>query len=303
MPPVRDYFDYFLLSNVRHYAKSQIVIAQEQLFLQSCFEAVANLEADLAIAHHLVGDENLEKPRYCWASSHRTPIFSFTNLVHPMLPAVTPLTVLTTGKGIVLTGQNGIGKSTLLKSIGLSLITHRAFGFCYADSADAPTLPIYVSLNNEDNLATGESLYIAELRRARELLQASQATNGCICLIDEVFRGTNHLEAVAAAGAVLNRLGQHATVVVSSHHAVLGPLLAASFDPFFLRMENEDIRTLQLLPGVLADTNGIALLSKNGFDTEIEADARAVLNWIGDYLAHPTENPNIFSAKNTLKMP
>ncbi len=293
-PVLGDYFDWFLFTNVRHYAKSQTVIAQEKVFLQTCFETVANLEANLAVARHLASGGVTAAPRFCWASRCDTATFSFTNLVHPLLPQATPPTVSANDKSIVLTGQNGIGKSTLMKAIGLSLITYGAFGFCYADAASASSLPVYVSLTNEDNLSGGESLYIAELRRARELLQASQTLQGCVCLIDEIFRGTNHLEAVATAGAVLNRLSQRATVIVSSHHAVLAPLLAASFTPYFLGMDNDDIRTLRLLPGILSNTNGIALLSKNGFDADIEADAHAVLNWISDYLAHPTENPNIF---------
>jgi MutS domain V len=296
-PVLGDYFDWFLFTNVGHYVKSQTVIAQEKLFLQTCFETVANLEANLAVARHLAGNGVNAAPRFCWASKLDTATFSFTNLVHPLLPQATPLTISVNDKSIVLTGQNGIGKSTLMKAIGLSLVTYRAFGFCYANAASASSLPVYVSLNNEDNLSSGESLYIAELRRARELLQASQTLQGCVCLIDEIFRGTNHLEAVATAGAVLNRLSQRATVIVSSHHAVLAPLLAASFTPYFLGMDNDDIRTLRLLPGILANTNGIALLSKNGFDADIEADAHAVLNWISDYLAHPTENPNIFKVK------
>jgi hypothetical protein len=296
-PVLGDYFDWFLFTNVRHYAKSQTVIAQEKVFLQTCFETVANLEANLAVTRHLAGNAASAAPRFCWASKLDTATFSFTNLVHPLLPQATPLTVCANEKSIVLTGQNGIGKSTLMKAIGLSLITYRAFGFCYADAASASSLPVYVSLSNEDNLSSGESLYIAELRRARELLQASQTSQGCVCLIDEIFRGTNHLEAVAAAGAVLNRLSQRAIVVVSSHHAVLAPLLEASFTPYFLSMDDDDIRTLRLLPGILPNTNGIALLSKNGFNADIEADAHAVLKWISDYLAHPTENPNIFNQR------
>ena len=182
-----------------------------------------------------------------------------------------------------------------MKAIGLSLITHRAFGFCYADAATASTLPVYVSLNNEDSLTNAESLYIAELRRARELLGLANGLKGCVCLIDEIFRGTNHLESVAAAGAVLNRLGKKATVIVSTHHAVLAPLLANSFTSFYLRMQSDDIQTLSLQPGVLSEPNGIALLGTNGFDASLQADAHAVLNWISQYLAHPTEEPNILN--------
>jgi MutS domain V len=291
LPGAAEYADWFLLSNVRHYQKCLNIIAEERHFLQLCFERVAAIESDIAVATHVLTLNN-----FCWAGESTQNQIALDDMVHPMLANAIPLTIRLNGKGVLITGQNGIGKSTLLKKIGLNIVAGRAFGFCYAREAvitSSSVMPLYASFNNEDSLNNGESLYIAELRRAKEMLDASQKASRAICLIDEIFRGTNHIEAVAAASAVLNALCMRALVVVSSHHVVLAPLLESTLDPVFLDTQDGDIATLRLHAGVLTKTNGVALLRANGFDDQINADAHAVLAWLNQYLAYPTKAPHL----------
>jgi hypothetical protein len=201
IPGVVEYADWFLMSNVRHYRRSLNVIQTNRILLQQCFERLADLEADMALASHLIATK-----RFCWATQSTTRQIAFNDITHPLIANAIPLSLTLNDRGVLVTGQNGIGKSTLLKTVGVNLIAGRAFGFCYARSATIPNLPVYASFNNEDSLSDGESLYNAELRRAHELLVANEHNPGSICLIDEIFRGTNHLEAVAAASAVLHAL-------------------------------------------------------------------------------------------------
>jgi DNA mismatch repair ATPase MutS len=134
---------------------------------------------------------------------------------------------------------------------------------------------------------------MAELRRAKEMLVASEKSPRAICLIDEIFRGTNHIEAVAAASAVLHAICKRALVVVSSHHVVLAPLLAKTLNPVYLEITDGNMATLTLQSGVLTKTNGVALLRAHGFDHQIEADANAILAWLNQYLAYPSTTPEL----------
>jgi DNA mismatch repair ATPase MutS len=206
--------------------------------------------------------------------------------VHPLVAQAQPLSLAVQGRGVFISGQNGIGKSTLLRTVGLNLVTARAFGFCYARAATAPLLPVYASMQNEDSLAEGKSLYISELQRARELL-ALAGRGRAVFLIDEIFRGTNHVESVAAAAAVLDELAQHGVVIVSSHNVVLAPLLAPVLSS--LCVELDAAGSLHVRPGVLVRTNGLALLSQHGFGPAIEAKAGKVHAWLSQHLAHPGE--------------
>jgi DNA mismatch repair ATPase MutS len=134
-----------------------------------------------------------------------------------------------------------------------------------------------------DSLLGGESLYMSELRRARELLDASGLPAG-ICLIDEVFRGTNHLESVSSAAAVLESLCERDLVLVSSHNLVLARILAGKLEAF--RIDTTGGHPV-LQPGVLRDPNGIALLATQGFGARIERRAAEVARWLSEHLDEP----------------
>ena len=67
---------------------------------------------------------------------------------------------------------------------------------------------------------------------------------------------------------------------------MLASLLSDCLQPWCV--SREDGRW-QLQPGLLQDTNGIALLSARGFDTAITSKASRIHNWLSDYMAHPAE--------------
>jgi len=279
VPGARGYSDWFMLSNVSHYYKAVALVAANLDFVRGCFGRITNLEADIALARHL-----LQTSRFCRAEMGGDAV-DLGGVVHPLLPGAQPLTFFLKEKGAFISGQNGIGKSTLLRTVGLNLVAARAFGFCYATRATVPELPVYASMQGEDSLLAGESLYMAELRRAKELLTAADGPHPGIYVIDEIFRGTNHLESVAAAAAVLNALASKGLVIVSSHNLVLGALLEHRLDPLCVHKDEDG--SLILSPGVLAHTNGIALLSQRDFGTAIESNAGKVFDWLSAYLAHP----------------
>ncbi len=278
-PGLNEYADWFLLANIQRFRKASAVIDTHRALLQRCFEWAAQTEAELAIATHLAA-----APTYCWSQPAATRALALASAVHPLLANTSPLTMSFAQQGALLTGQNGVGKSTLLKIIGVNLVVSRAFGCCYAEVANVPDGICMTSLNNEDSLENGESLYISELRRASELLAVTEHRADCICLIDEIFRGTNHVDAVAAAAAVLHALSERALIVVSSHHLVLAPLLTRSLVPYYLKLvppAGESMRAArQLVPGVRPESNGISQLSAHGFDANLEADAIRIRDWL-----------------------
>ncbi|WP_229409182.1 MutS-related protein [Massilia yuzhufengensis] len=277
-PSTQAYLDWFGGSNVRRYWKTMRAFHQSRDFLRAAYLRTAELEADVALARHLGGASH-----WCWAERSAARTLELEGGVHPLMDIPSPLSVRLAGQGAFISGQNASGKSTFLRMVGLNLVAARAFGFCYARAARLPAVPVRASMQNEDSLLGGESLYMSELRRARELLAASGEPAG-ICLVDEVFRGTNHLESVSAAAAVLESLCERDLVLVSSHNLVLAPLLRAQLDPFFI--DTAGGRPV-LAPGVLRSPNGIALLATQGFGARVEGRAAEVARWLSGHLAEP----------------
>jgi len=278
IPGAEAYLNWFSAYNVRRYWRTIRAVQAARGFLRERYLEAAMLESDVALARHL-----REAPHWCWAGRAPARSLLLEEGVHPLMDKPAALSVALEGRGAFVSGQNASGKSTFLRMVGLNLVAARAFGFCYARRACLPALPVRASMQNEDSLLGGESLYMSELRRARELLQASGAPPG-VCLIDEVFRGTNHLESVSAASAVLERLAARDLVLVSSHNLVLARILAGQLTP--LRIETAD-GAPRLEPGVLREPNGIALLATQGFGPEIEGRAAEVARWLSAQLTAP----------------
>jgi len=281
------YGDWFMLANVRHYVRTQAIVFGERDFLIGCYLACAELEADLALARTLAA-----APQWCWAVRD-AGVVEIEAGVHPLLAAPAPLSLALKEKGAFISGPNGSGKSTLLRMLGLNLVLARAFGYCHARRARLPAVPVYASMQNEDSLLDGQSLYMAELRRARELLAAADGPHPGICLIDEIFRGTNHMESVASGAAVLDTLAARARVVVSSHNLVLASLLEHRLEALCLGRDAGG--ALVLAPGVLARTNGIALLAAQGFGAEIAGKADKVAAWLATYLGRPEAGAHVLA--------
>ncbi len=225
----------------------------------------------------------------CWARPSGARELRLADVRNPLLAAAQPLSLELRGEGIFLSGENGVGKSTFLRAIGLNLLLARAFGFCHATQAAAPVSPVWSSMVHEDSIEIGDSLYMAEMRRAQALLQVAERPAGAVFLIDEIFRGTNHAESVAGATAVLNRLASAGTVIVSSHHVVLAPLLRARLAP--RRIARTPSGQLVLEPGVLREPNGLAMMRRYGVADAVRDEARRVYDWFAGHVATPVAFP------------
>lgn len=284
-PDIASYGDWFALANVKHYFRTNGIVFRERAFLRACWLHCASLEADVTLARRLAPGGH-----WCWADSAQDEL-AIEDGIHPLLAAPTGLSIALRGQGAFISGPNGLGKSTFLRMLGLNLVLARAFGICHARRARLPMLPVYASMQNEDSLLDGRSLYIAELARARALLAAAEGPHPGLCLIDEIFRGTNHVESVAAAAAVLDTLAARSTVLVSSHNLELASLLEHRLAPWCLGRAADG--RLALAPGVLDRTNGIALLGAQGFAAEIEAKAQQVAAWLTGYLGRPEAGAHV----------
>lgn len=248
--------------------------------LKEIYDAVSRLELQLAIAQR-VRDGLL----ICRPTESRECRVSFTKLVHPLLATPSPLDFENQGRSLFISGQNGIGKSTLLRAVGLSVAAYRAFGYAHAQDAALPRAAVWSSMQADDSVEQGRSLYMSELARASLLLEAGRLTMPIVFLVDELFRGTNYLESVAACASVLHSLAQRNIVIATSHNVVLATLLRERLDP--VRLVNCETPGLALEPGVLVTTNGVELMNAYHFDSSVISRAGAIANWYSDYIAHP----------------
>ena len=72
---------------------------------------------------------------------------------------------------------------------------------------------------------------MAELKSLRRLLACAQTGTPCLCFIDEILKGTNTVERIAASAAVLRHLaGCRCLCFVATHDRELTEMLAGLYE-------------------------------------------------------------------------
>ena len=81
----------------------------------------------------------------------------------------------------------------------------------------------------KDSITAGESYFIVEIKRLKRILD--RMGQGMVyCFIDEILRGTNTIERIAASSAVLRSLlGKQALCLAATHDIELTRILKDSF--------------------------------------------------------------------------
>lgn len=176
------------------------------------------------------------------------------------------------GTLLLVTGSNMSGKSTLLRAIGTNVMLAQAGAPVCAAALSLPPLEPWSSVRIRDSLTEGVSLFLAELQRMREIVDAARAggERRLLYLLDEMLHGTNSAERRAAARTVIDHLlRQGALGVVTTHDLELAnePSLQwrASLVHFTEHVERgpdgpEMSFDYVLRPGLATSTNAMTLL-------------------------------------------
>jgi len=126
----------------------------------------------------------------------------------------------------IITGPNAAGKTTMLKTTTINIIFTQQFG-CgfYQNCVLRPYTHIHSYLNIPDTSGR-DSLFQAESRRCKEIIDIICDTNPDshhFCIFDELYSGTNPIEATQAAYAFLLYLSKykHVDFILTTHYIEL----------------------------------------------------------------------------------
>ena len=76
------------------------------------------------------------------------------------------------------------------------------------------------SIRITDDIAEGTSYYLQEVLTVKRFLEAAQDSAPCLFALDELFKGTNTTERIAAGKAVLSHLNRGPHIVLVSTHDI-----------------------------------------------------------------------------------
>ena len=192
---------------------------------------------------------------------------------HPLLEKPVKNSI-SAGRGVLLTGSNASGKSTFLKTAALNAVLAQTIHTCTADRYSAPLFYVYSSMALRDDLGGGESYYIVEIKALKRILDAAaDGKRPVLCFVDEVLRGTNTVERIAASTQILASLGAAGILCFAATHDIeLTELLSDRFDNYHFEEEVRDgdiVFNYRLLGGKATTRNAIRLLELMGYDEGI----------------------------------
>ncbi len=191
---------------------------------------------------------------------------------HPCIPnAVANDICLDEEKNVLfLTGANMAGKSTLMKSFGISLyLAHMGFPVAVESMKFAVQEGIYTSINVPDNLNMGYSHFYAEVMRVKHIANEVSSGKRLTIMFDELFKGTNVKDAYDATVAVTDAFANHreSAFIVSTHIMEAGLTLKEScnnirFRYLPTRLEgSKPVYTYILEDGISDDRHGMRIIN------------------------------------------
>ena len=157
-------------------------------------EETINFSLEFGIYEHMEGLANLyrEIVKNAYGKNKMSKHFTFRNSE----PVCNDIYMK---KNMIITGPNASGKTTVLKTVLFNLILSQSFG-CgfYSKAVICPYNKIHCYLNIPDTSGR-DSLFQAEARRCKEIIDSLEDRKKHFCIFDELFSGTNPNEACASS--------------------------------------------------------------------------------------------------------
>lgn len=236
-----------------------------------------SIEAMIAIGAWRAALTQNECQGYTVPEFAEVPRITGIGMYHPLLtnPVKNDLKVK---QSILLTGSNASGKSTFLKTIAVNAILAQSLHTCTATGYRTGLFHIATSMTLRDDIIAGDSYYMAEIKAMKRLTDlAEDARFPVLILVDEVLRGTNTVERIAASTQILRSLnGKNRICFAATHDIELTYLLEKEYDNYHFEEEfaGRDIKFPYLIrPGRATTRNAIKLLQIMGYDRQLIEDA------------------------------
>ena len=190
---------FFMLDFIQFYSILR-VLRQNQQELETLTETLGILDTMIAVASYR---EYL--PYYCipkFSDQKHAAFMDVENLYHPLIANPVANSIRADG-GILVTGSNASGKSTFLKNVAVNMILAQSIHTSLSSNYRASMCKVMTSMALRDDLQSGESYYIVEIRSLKRILEETGKDVPVLCIVDEVLRGTNTVERIAASSQVL----------------------------------------------------------------------------------------------------
>jgi DNA mismatch repair protein MutS len=204
----------------------------------------------------------------------RPVMFSAMQMYHPLIQNPVPYDIDFSNKRnfLLLTGANMSGKTTFMRSLGVSaLLAHIGMGVPATALSISFLQGIITNMHVEDDILKGESYFFAEVQRMKLTAQKLLQQEPHLVLMDELFKGTNVHDAYECTVAVMEGLLHRPDhlMILSTHLYEVAQQFSErkeiQFAHFITEMAGDNFRfTYHLKEGISNDRIGYRILQKEG---------------------------------------
>lgn len=274
-----DYVRMFFHVDLLKFNQMVSILRKEKENCNRMIGLLGSLEAAIAVASFRQALPMYSLPEFADA---KECFMEAEELYHPMIPKAVS-NGISLRKGALITGSNASGKSTFLKTVAINAILSQSIHTSIAKSYKAPFFRVYSSMSLRDNLAGNESYYMVELKALQRILRASKEGDApMLSFVDEVLRGTNTVERIAASSHILKELNQRNVLSFAATHDIeLTYLLEDEYENYHFTEEIKEgdiLFSYRLFQGRTQSRNAIKLLELMGYDKKIVDSALSCAN-------------------------
>lgn len=282
---VHDYLVGATMWDFIQYDKIINILKGKQDEFMELFVFVGELDMAVAIASY-----RASLPFYCSPEFKEIHALHMERIYHPLVnePVCNSIEI---NKSCIITGSNASGKSTFIKAVAINVILAQNINTCTGKQFIMPRAGVITSMAVRDDIMAGESYYIKEVKYLKRIIDSLSLSPDrmILCVIDEILRGTNTLERIAASAAILKYLSnKNCLIIAASHDMELTGLLEQQYKCYHFceQMKEYDILfDYKIHEGICKSKNAIKLLDFVGFPEEIVEDAKVyVQNISGNVL-------------------
>ncbi len=263
-----EYFRIITLSNIRGYNRVIKALEENIEVFRNLYRSVGELDAMMAVLSY-----RKSLAYYCLPDFIADGRLEMTDVYHPLIknPVINSLSLT---RGCLISGSNASGKSTFIKAAAVNALLAQTVNTCLAGRFVMRHALVITSMAVRDNVTAGESYFVTEIKSLRRILDKDIFF---ICFIDEILKGTNTAERIAASAAVLKHFESlDGLCVAATHDIELTRMLSGSYDNYHFEEKVTDegiVFDYKIKPGPTRTRNAIKLLEFMDFDTRITEDA------------------------------
>jgi len=269
---LRDYLIGATLWDFTNYNKIIRFLSGNEVEFMAIFEFIGRIDMSISLASF-----RKSLPFYCLPQFVREKSVMMEEVYHPLIQEPVCNTV-TLDNNCIITGSNASGKSTFIKAVAINTILAQSIHTCTAKFFSLPNARVITSMAVRDDIMSGESYYMKEIKYLNRIIENLSDNRMVICVIDEILRGTNTQERIAASTAVLKYLSEaNCLALIASHDIELTKLLEGTYSYYYFcdQMKDKDIEfDYKIQKGVSKTKNAIRLLEYLGFPKEIIMEAK-----------------------------